>query len=397
MKIPIYKHSANIKRLLMLLAIILIFSLLRYSQLIVERLREDSTNLIRFYAEIFSKAATEESIQDFSFIFDQIIRKSSLPMIISSEKDRNPTAWKSLDIVDQQLSHADSLFLLQKMREMDAAYDPIPLTYEDYTLGYIHYGDTELIRKLKMLPYMEISVVALFIFLGYLGFQVIRSSEKHSIWVGMAKETAHQLGTPLTSLMGWIELLKDDLPDNENISEINNDIRRLEKVANRFSRIGSTPVFRTSPINPVIREAVDYYHRRLPQLGPHISLQFTPGGEYTARLNTDLFSWALENLIKNAIDAVPSDTGRIEITTKLVKNDRYLAIDVKDNGKGIAAKNRKNIFRPGFSTKHRGWGLGLSLAQRIVQEYHKGKLFLLESKPHTKTVMRILIKRTPQA
>ncbi len=392
MKISIYRHSSNIKRLLLVLAIVLIFSLLRYSQNIVNKLREDLTNMMRFYATVYVQAAAEESNQDFSFIFDQIIRKSSIPMIISADTTKTPTAWRNVDIEEIELTDDTRIILEKMMKRMDSANDPIPLIYNDYNLGYIHYGDTNLIRQLVMLPYVEISVVFLFIFLGYLTFQLIRSSEKRSIWVGMAKETAHQLGTPLTSLMGWIELLKTEAPDNDYIKELTKDIKRLEKVTNRFSRIGSTPNLKVTPLNPVIQEAVDYYRRRLPQLGPGVSITFQPGGEYQAVMNRDLFIWAIENLIKNALDAVSQLNGKILITTQLLKNNRRIAINIIDNGKGIPSKDRKNIFRPGYSTKKRGWGLGLSLTMRIIKEYHHGKLLLLESKPSEKTVMRILIK-----
>lgn len=392
MEISIYKQTGNIKRVLLFLAIVMIFSLLWYSQQIVHKLREDLNNQISFYAGVYARAAVEESNQDFSFIFDEIIRKSSIPMIISAEIDKTPTAWRNVGVEDIDVSPAIIRKLEKIMAEMDSANEPLPLEYNGYNLGYIHYGDTKLIRQLIMLPYIEISVVALFIFLGYMGFQVIRSSEKRSIWVGLAKETAHQLGTPLTSLMGWIELLRSDFPDNENISEMAKDIQRLEKITNRFSRIGSTPAAERVSINATIQEAVDYYKRRLPQLGPGICIEFQPEKDYQITIIKELFGWAIENLIKNAIDAASQKNGKIQIVTNLVKNGQWLAIDVIDNGKGIRSKDRKNIFRPGFSTKKRGWGLGLSLTKRIITEYHQGKLSVVESKPNEKTVMRILLK-----
>ncbi len=388
----IYRQTSTIKRILLLLAIILIFALLWYSQQIVDKLREDLNNQISFYAGVYARAAVEESDQDFSFIFDEIIRKSTIPMIISAQIDKQPTAWRNVGVED--IDHSPEIVkkLEQIMSEMDSANDPIPLTYQDYNLGYIHYGDTKLIRQLVMLPYIEISVVALFIFLGYMGFQVIRSSEKRSIWVGMAKETAHQLGTPLTSLMGWVELLQSEYPDNENIAEMARDIRRLEKITNRFSRIGSTPAAEKVSINATIQEAVDYYLRRLPQLGPGIQIEFNPSVDHQVTIIRDLFAWAIENLIKNAIDAVPQKSGKIRIQTGLIKNGKWLAIDVIDNGKGVLPRDRKNIFRPGYSTKKRGWGLGLSLTKRIITEYHQGKISVAESRPNEKTTMRILMK-----
>jgi signal transduction histidine kinase len=332
------------------------------------------------------------SSDDFSFIFEEIIKKISTPMILSEQKDSLPTAWRNIGIEENDHSAETILIVRELMQEMDRENEPIPLKYEGRVLQYIHYGDTSMIRQLSRLPYIEIAIVGLFIFLGYIGFTVIRDNEKRSIWVGMAKETAHQLGTPLTALMGWLELLKSEIGDNENIAEISRDIQRLEKVATRFSQIGSRPILKPTSINPVIDEAVTYYKRRLPKLSPGILLDFTSEGEFEVNLNADLFSWALENLIKNAIDAVSQHNGQVAVELKTIRNGKYIAVDVIDNGKGISMRNRKNIFRPGYSTKQRGWGLGLSLAMRIVKEYHRGRLFVLQSKPNEKTVMRIALK-----
>ena len=393
MKNSIYRQSGNIKRLLFVIAIILIFLLLQYSQRIVEQLREDSTNLVRFYADVYTKAATDKSSQDFSFIFDQIIKRISIPIIISAERDSIPTAWKGVNIDTSDFSQSTMSEVEIIMKKMDKENEPIALKWDEYTLGYVHYGDTQLIQRLRMLPYVEIAVVGLFIFLGYLGFQIIRSSEKHSIWVGMAKETAHQLGTPISSLMGWIEVMKSEIKSSETIDDMSKDLERLERITSRFSQIGSTPAFHLKSLNDIINEVVNYFNRRLPQLSPEVALRFEAGDDYKVMINPDLFSWSLENLIKNALDAVPSEYGKVEVFISLLKHDKYVAIDVVDNGKGISKTNRRNVFRPGYSTKQRGWGLGLSLARRIIEEYHHGDLMVKESKPGERTVMRIVLKK----
>lgn len=392
MKIAVYRHSGNIKRLLLLTAIILIFVLLRYTQNVVNKLREESTNLVRFYAEVYAKAATDYSTQDFSFIFDQIIKRISIPMVISEKRDSNPTAWRGIGVEESDFSQTTISEVEKTMRKMDVANEPIPLKYGEYVLGYIHYGDTQLIQRLRMLPYIEIAVIGLFIFLGYMGFQVIRGSEKRSIWVGMAKETAHQLGTPISSLIGWVEILKSEFGSSETVDDMSKDLMRLEKITLRFSQIGSTPSFQKISINTVINGVINYIDRRLPQLGSKVNIAFLPGGDYKAIVNPDLFSWALENLIKNALDAVPAENGKVEVCTSLVRRNKCIAIDVIDNGKGISKRNRKNVFRPGYSTKERGWGLGLSLTKRIIKDYHNGSITVKESKPGEKTVMRIILK-----
>jgi len=397
MDIKIYRHSSNIKRLLLVIAIVMIFALLNYTQTIVKRLRQDSANLIRFYADVYAKAAMDMSNQDFSFIFEEIIKKTSTPMILSETDGKTPTAWRNIGIPEDDHSTETRARVSLIMMEMDQENRPIPLKYEDRVLQYIHFGDTRLINQLRRLPFIEISIVGLFIFLGYFGFSVIRGSEKRSIWVGMAKETAHQLGTPLTALLGWLELLKAEIGANESLMEISHDVQRLEKVATRFSQIGSRPILKPTVINPVIAEAVSYYQRRLPQLGPGINLEFIADAEYTVNLNADLFSWALENLLKNALDAVVQENGRVTVELKSIRGGKFVTVDVIDNGKGVSKRNRKNIFRPGYSTKQRGWGLGLSLAMRIVKEYHRGSLSVLMSKPNEKTVMRIVLRNATKA
>ncbi len=392
MKHKIYSHSANFKRILVFFAVILISSLLWYTQNIVNNLREDSSELINFYAETYLDAIQSYEGEDFGFVFDKIIKKISLPMIWSEEKDRGVSGWKNIGIDNENTTLSDTLKIEKMMKKMDDANEPIHLKYEESSLGYIHYGDTILISKLRMLPFIEIGVVALFIFLGYIGFQQIRSSERSSIWAGMAKETAHQLGTPLSSIMGWTEVLKTQYENDENLDEMSKDIKRLERVTNRFSKIGSIPKLFPGPITNVIQESVDYYSRRIPQFGGKVQLNFKCDETYHIDHNPDLFSWAMENLIKNAIDAIADKEGKVNISIFNQEDKKLLIIDVKDTGKGIEKKNWQNVFRPGFSTKRRGWGLGLSLTKRIVEDYHNGKLFVYKSKPGQGTIMRISLK-----
>ena len=249
-------------------------------------------------------------------------------------------------------------------------------------LGYYHYGESALIRNLRWLPYIEIGVVGLFILIGYAGFSSIKRSEERLIWVGMAKETAHQLGTPLSSLFGWKEYLFSNP----------RKARALLPITNRFSQIGSMPDLKANDLTDIIEETVSYFRSRLPKRNGKVKLEYDIAGELPLlRLNRELFSWVLENLVRNALDAMENASGKITIRAGML-GPKSVFLDVEDTGRGIGVKARKNIFKPGFSTKKRGWGLGLSLGKRIIEDYHQGKLFLKSSHPGRGTTFRILLK-----
>ncbi len=271
---------------------------------------------------------------------------------------------------------------------MDDLNPPIPIRYGDYILGYYHYGDSPIIVRLQRLPLVEIAIVVLFIFLGYLGFSAIKKNEKRIIWVGMAKETAHQLGTPTSSLSGWLELLEQSREfDEQVIREMKHDVQRLIKITERFSKIGSTPRLKSLKLKEIIDETIEYFKKRLPQQGQKIAFEVECDRSVTILGNKDLLEWTFENLIKNALDAIEKEKGIIRILVH--SNHKWHYIDISDNGKGMDYGLRKRIFDAGFSTKKRGWGLGLSLVKRIISEYHRGKIFVLDSKPGEGTTFRI--------
>jgi len=233
--------------------------------------------------------------------------------------------------------------------------------------------------------------VGLFIVVGYVGFSYVRRSEQSNLWVGMAREAAHQLGTPISSLMGWIEILR--MPDlkrsrrTEAVDEIEKDVHRLRRVANRFSDIGSMPKMKPMDLTPVVRNTVDYIERRIPQQGGRVRLHVALPEALRAPINEELFAWVVENLLKNALDALDEAGGTIDVRGERI--DGRVRIDVEDTGCGIERREWNNIFRPGFSTKQRGWGLGLSLAQRIVEDYHGGSLSLVRSRVGEGSTFRI--------
>ncbi len=393
MKINIYQLKGKFKGLLFITAIVIIILLLFHSQRIVNQLRADSRDILQFYANLYASAASEEST-NFNFIFEEIILRTNFP-IIQTDTENNPSAWKGIEVKSNDRSPEAIEKVKGMVKVMGRDSEPIPLKYQEIMLGYLYYGDSKLIKQLQMLPYFGIAVVGLFVLIGFLGFRSIQRSEQQFIWVGMSKETAHQIGTPLSSLMGWLELLRSkvsDKPTLENLREMEKDIERLNRVAARFSQIGSKSDLKEEKVATVISEVVRYFKTRLPQWGKQVKIIEHYNVNSTVALNKDLFEWVIENLLKNAIDAIEKDVGEIEINLNELKNGKHhVCIDISDNGRGIDAKRKNEVFKPGYSTKKRGWGLGLSLAKRIVDQYHGGKLTIKETKTNQGTTMRILL------
>ncbi|MDX1741405.1 MAG: HAMP domain-containing sensor histidine kinase, partial [Rhodothermales bacterium] len=257
----------------------------------------------------------------------------------------------------------------------------------------VHYGESHMVRELRLYPYAQLLFVGLFILVGYLGFSYVRRSEQSSLWVGMAKEAAHQLGTPISSLMGWIEILRSDEIGADQradaVDEVENDVERLKRVASRFSDIGSMPKLEVQSLDLVVANTVDYIRRRLPQHGRAVNLRVEVEPDLNVPLNSELFEWVVENLLKNALDSMEGGEG--EIVIRALRQDKHVLVDIEDSGKGIDRREWKNIFRPGYSTKKRGWGLGLSLAKRIVEDYHGGELGLLHSRLGQGSTFRISV------
>jgi signal transduction histidine kinase len=390
-------RSGNIKIFLVLVAFAIVVGLLFYTQKVVEQLQAKEREVADLYAKSLEYIANEKTVAgDYSFIFDEIIRAIDFPIILT-DPSNNPLPQYSKTVrnvpLDTTLSVAEQEKYLRKyIAKMDATYPPVKVTFQDsIVLQYVHYSESYLITELRWLPYIEIAIAGLFMLMGYIGFSYIKRSEQSSIWVGLAKETAHQLGTPLSSLLGWVELMKMHSTGNQKLeataAEMELDLQRLNKIAARFSKIGSKPDLREENLNDLINSVIKYFEKRIPQTGKRISLSLNAMTTYTARINRELFEWVLENLVKNALDAIEGPQGSINFVVS--QKDGAVYIDVSDTGKGIEAKHRKEVFRPGYSTKQRGWGLGLSLSRRIVEDYHRGKLSLRESSPRHGTTFRI--------
>ncbi len=389
-----------------MVVVVLLFVI--YTQSIIDGLKKDVYRISGVYAKLWQLAASDESSgPEINLIFEEVIQKSNFPIIIT-DAENNPQHWKQVGIPSDDTTKAAEDKLRKILADMDASSQPIPIYYdkedEKRIIHYLHYGYPPLVNQLRWMPFIEGAVVAIFIAIAIAVFRNIKHSEQRSIWVGMAKETAHQLGTPLSSLLGWLELIKmrgKSLPEqlyNDtqlNITEVSermlSDVKRLERIANRFGQIGSMPELVTADINNVVRDVIDYFKIRVPNAGKGIILK----GEYNktlpVKINIELMSWVFENLIKNSLEAVNPKYGYISVKTSSNSENGCVKVVVTDNGKGIPARQQKRVFSPGFTTKKRGWGLGLTLAKRIIEEYHNGKIRLVESIPDKKTVFEVIL------
>lgn len=334
---------------------------------------------------------------EINFVFNEIVQpeRFNVPAIITDTLMTFVGPSRNVEVDSSRTQEEIEARLLREAREMDAIHPPIRLDLgEGLDVQLIHYGESDTVRSLRWFPFWQFLFVGLFILVGYLGFSYVRRSEQSSLWVGMAKEAAHQLGTPISSMMGWIELLRTgDTTMNEEVAdELDKDVARLHRVADRFEKIGSVPALEAQPLAPVVEATADYIRRRMPSAGRHVRLEVNVSSDLVVRLNRELFEWVVENLLKNALDAMEGEAGTITVTGYFTPNRTgSVTLDIADTGKGIERSAARHIFRPGFSTKKRGWGLGLSLAKRIIEDYHGGTLTLADTKPGQGTTFRIVL------
>lgn len=400
--------SANIKIALLVTGVIIIIATLIYTQILVTEILAREREVANLYAKSIEFIANDDNVSgEYNFVFSTVVNSNAInfPIIVTDAKSKAPTFTKNLEI-DSTLPAAEQLTMIKEMiAEMDEVNPPIKVSFQDSVeLSYVHYGQSELVGSLKTLPIIQFVVAGIFIFLGYFGFNYIKRTEQSNIWVGLSKETAHQLGTPLSSLMGWNELIKANANNpgkvNELAVEMSNDVERLSKIATRFSKIGSKPDLKPCNVYKDIEKVVKYFEVRIPTISKgtfeghgkkKIDLQIKGSTTADALINSELFEWVIENLTKNALDAIENTTGSITFTIE--EKGEHIFIDVADTGKGIDMRFKKDIFRPGYSTKMRGWGLGLSLSKRIIETYHKGKLIVKESEPGKGTTFRIRLDK----
>ncbi|MFH1689003.1 MAG: HAMP domain-containing sensor histidine kinase [Candidatus Eisenbacteria bacterium] len=371
-----------------------------YTNSLVRRLEVQSATLSRSIAGLCATATYEaRQNEPLRVIFSEMIEAINFPIVISDVRGI-PITWKGVpvDVTPDDISHEDYISadpldiegspfeeIIAFSAGLDRKHDPIPMTHigDATVLGYIHYGESSMIREMRYVPALELLAFGVLVFLGYLGFRNAKLAEMRSIWVGLAKETAHQLGTPISSLMGWVELIResarggcpaDEMADMTD--EMQRDLDRLTKISLRFNQIGSIPKTKRQDLVVVLRDSADYLRRRLQALKRDVTIVEDYGPAPLIEINRELMEWVVENLVKNSIEALPDRGGKIEISTEHLPRDGAIRIRFTDNGKGLSPAERRRIFTPGYSTKRKGWGLGLALARRIVEEYHNGKLYV---------------------
>ena len=346
-------------------------------------------NLKKLWKDKLQRARGDLANAALDFVASELIIKNrfQIPSVVT---DSNKTILYSRNIVKKKLGPK----IVKELAEKNRPIEIVVGSGDKSQKQYVFYGESATVKMLRFLPYLQFGLLAIFLGLAYYSWSSVRENEQSNLWVGMAKEAAHQLGTPISSLLGWIALM-NEANNDENmqkiILELTRDVERLQDVAERFNKIGSAPELKTQRVGPVLDEVVGYMQRRMPQLGKNVNLISKTESRVKLKLNAELFQWAIENLIKNALDAieVKQNGSYIKVTSFQLEKD-YI-IEIEDSGKGIEKKNYKEIFKPGFSTKKRGWGLGLSLTKRIIEEYHRGKIFVSYSSPGKGTIIRIEI------
>lgn len=379
-----FRHKTLGKLLLLLFAVVIGMGSLVYTDHLVSKLKVEERKNVELWAQAVKLISLTDSNQDVDFLSTIIDNNTNVPVILT---DENENIISSLNFDKSKIN--DTKYLEKRFRKMKEKNEPIVIDLGNGHYNYIYYKDSIILTMLIYYPYIQLSIIILFILVSYLAFSTSRKADQNEVWVGMSKETAHQLGTPTSSLAGWIEILQHKYPDISITRELALDVQRLEKVTERFSRIGSRPSLASEDITTVISRTVTYLRSRSSSKVKFIT-DFDTEQEVLLPINAALFEWVIENVAKNAIDAME---GKGDITFRIHENEKHAIIDITDTGKGIPKSAFKKIFNPGFTTKQKGWGVGLSLARRIIEEYHHGRIFVRHSEVGKGSTIRIVMKK----
>lgn len=379
----IYRKKQRWKQILFMAAILIGMGSLLYTHRLVNHIEVTERLKVELWAEAIRIMNSADFDTDLAFPFSVIESNTHIPVILT-DSDGNVLNHKNLD----SLKIDDPKYLKRQLKHAREENDSLIINLGQDEYQNIFYRDSILLRKLIFFPYIQLGVIILFILVSYIAFSVSRKAEQNEVWTGMSKETAHQLGTPISSLMGWMELLKQSEMDPAMLREMQKDASRLENITDRFSKIGSKPALKESDLTKILTESLDYMRNRGPKSVEY--LLDIPEKPIRVKLNETLFEWVIENLCKNAADAIEG-SGRVILHA--VETENGVIIDVEDSGKGIAKSRFRTVFKPGYTTKKRGWGLGLSLSKRIIESYHHGKIFVFSSDPNDSTILRIILRR----
>jgi nitrogen-specific signal transduction histidine kinase len=380
----LYEQKIWWKRILFMIAIAIGIFSLWYTHQLVQKLAKEEEKKVLLWANATKQLIKAEG--DFTFLLDIIKDNETIPVILVDDAG-SIIAHRNLDSIKVEQPE----YLQHELALMKEEHESIPILYDETNkrFNYLYYKNSIILAQLKRYPYYQLTVIGIFIIVAYLAFSSSRRAEQNQVWVGMSKETAHQLGTPISSLMGWINLIREtEKSDQEDLLlELEKDVKRLELITERFSKIGSAPKLDIEVVDDVLQDSINYLQVRTSN-----RVRFTlvrNEDELTAQMNLPLFEWVIENICKNAIDAMNGE-GSITMATQ-AEGDSVI-IDITDTGKGISPSKLKTVFKPGYTTKKRGWGLGLSLAKRIIEDYHRGKIVVKSSEVNKGTTFRITLQ-----
>lgn len=379
----LYDSRERLKYAFIFAAILIAIASLVVSDMIIKGLAEEERQKIEVWVEATRVAASQDPAQNMSLVLKVLEGNTSIPVILCNEQDSIITD-KNLDYPEKNVES----FKHKKVQEFKNKNKPILIDLEDGTYQYLYYDDSIILKRLFIYPYAQLSVIFIFILIAFLALASTKKAEQNKVWVGLSKETAHQLGTPISSLIAWVEYLRMKEIDPSLLDEMEKDVMRLETIAERFSKIGSNPDPAPVNISNSIRIALEYMRTRISSKVKIITQ--LPDEPVLVLMNDSLFAWVIENLTKNAVDAME---GQGKITFQVSERDQKVRIDITDTGKGIPKSKFKTVFNPGYTTKVRGWGLGLSLVKRIVESYHGGKIFVKASEVGKGTTFRIELRK----
>ena len=379
----------QVKILLVLAAIFIAVASLLISHSLIRDLAQQERSKMEVWAEAMRTLSEADDSADLSLVLKVLDENNTIPVVVLG-KDGMVTEYRNVKISASNKS--DSVKYVNNVaQQMKAAGQVIRIPLANNHNDYIEvcYDESLMLRRIAIYPYIQLGVVMLFVVVAIFALLTSKRAEQNKVWVGLSKETAHQLGTPISSLMAWLAILKESYPNDKLLPELDKDVQRLQLVADRFSKIGSIPEPVSASMNEVLYHVVDYMDRRTSKKIQMIA--DLPDEDIIIKMNASLFEWVIENLCKNAVDAMGGECGQIVLHLEQLENK--VVVEISDTGKGIKKKNIKNVFRPGFTTKQRGWGLGLSLAKRIVEDYHHGKIFVKSSELGKGTTFRIELKQ----